>query len=219
MGSKDDAAFSNRWPGEEIMPAFRQNMEDLFDKMEVVSLNIMSALEVALEVAPASFTQRITHEQNASEMRLNHYPSVSAYELRQGKKARIWPHYDLGVITLLFQDGACNGLEFEDRSRKGEFQRVESTRHEMVVNVSETLQRWTNDALPAGLHRVQPPTQLAEGTERDMCPERYSLAYFCKADRNTSVGPLPPFLQGQKPSTYEDITALEYHQRRLRSAY
>lgn len=84
----------------------------------------------------------------------------------------------------------------------------------MVVNISETLQRWTNDRLPAGLHRVTAPRGMVDG----MIPERYTVAYFCKADRNAPVGSLPPFCVGA-PRKYEDMTALEYHQQRLTSAY
>ena len=195
-------------------------METLFDGMERASLKIMSALELALDIAPGSFTRKITHQHNASEMRLNHYPPISTSELDRGNVKRIWPHFDLGVITLLFQDGACGGLEFEDRANKGQFERIRcGARNEMVVNVSETLQRWTNDVLPAGLHRVNVPVDLAGEQEHQVLPERYSIAYFCKADRATSVGPLRAFVDGHKEPAYEDITAIEYHQRRLQSAY
>ena len=220
MGSDSDQAFPNRWPAEELLPGFRRHMTMLFDRMEQVSLSIMSALELALELPPGAFVDKITHQRNASEMRLNHYPPLPVSELRKGHVKRIWPHFDLGVITLLFQDGACGGLEFQDRANQGQFARVEcQARSEMVVNVSETLQRWTNDTLPAGLHRVNAPEVPAGGRRHDVLPERYSVAYFCKADRASSVGPLRAFVDDHKEPAYEDITALEYHQRRLQSAY
>ena len=220
MGSKDDRLYPNRWPRQELLPGFRRHMEGLFDNMEHVSLLIMSALELALNIAPGSFANKITHQRNASELRLNHYPPISISELDKGDTKRIWPHFDLGVITLLFQDGECGGLEFEDRAQEGHFERIECrARNEMVVNISETLQRWTNDVLPAGLHRVNVPMELAEEREDRVLPERYSIAYFCKADRATSVGPLKAFINGHKEPAYEDITAIEYHQRRLQSAY
>ena len=219
MGSKHDSTYPNRWPAERILPGFREHMEALFDQMEVVSLKIMSALEAALELPGGSFTDKITHKANASEMRLNHYPAIATSELDKGHVKRIWPHFDLGVITLLFQDGACGGLEFEDRAHKGQFERVECARNVMVVNVSETLQRWTNNVLPAGLHRVNVPVELAEEQTDRLLAERYSLAYFVKADRTSSVGPLKHFVTGERAPAYENITAIEYHQRRLESAY
>ena len=193
-------------------------MENAFDTLEAVAAQILEALEIAFELPSGSFLNRITHEANASELRLNHYPAIDVKEIRSGGVSRIWPHFDLGVITLLFQDGV-GGLEFEDRSQSGTFERVQcGNQAEMVVNVSETLQRWTNGTLGAGLHRVNVPEDL-EGKETGMLPERYSIAYFCKADRGASVGPLRQFVNEGVEPKYEDISAIEYHQQRLQSAY
>ena len=193
-------------------------MEDAFSILEGVSAQIMEALEVAFGLPSGAFLDRITHEANASEMRLNHYPAIDVQEIRSGGVSRIWPHFDLGVITLLFQDGV-GGLEFENRSQRGAFERVECSRpEEMVVNVSETLQRWTNGTLGAGLHRVNVPEEL-EDEDTGSLPERYSIAYFCKADRGASVGPLKQFVSADMKPQYEDMSAIEYHQQRLQSAY
>ena len=194
-------------------------MENIFEEMENVATEIMSALETALSLTPGTFCSKITHAGNASELRLLHYPSISLQEMQSGTVSRIWPHFDLGVITLLFQDGRCGGLEFEDRShRSGDttFHRVECCDpNEMVVNVSETLQRWTNGRLPAGLHRVNVP----EGLQGDVVPERFTVAYFCKADRDADVGALREFVPEGKEPAYESITAIDYHMQRLQSAY
>lgn len=191
-------------------------MEQAFDLLEGVSSTIMKALEVSLQIPAGTFLEKITGEKNASELRMNHYPSIEVAEIKAGKVSRIWPHFDLGVITLLFQD-SVGGLEFENRQQPGSFSRIDcGATSEMVVNVSETLQRWTNDCLPAGLHRVSLPPLLGAGEDR-LVPERYSIAYFCKADRDVSVGALKPFLRPN--TTYSDITALEYQRQRLESAY
>lgn len=186
--------------------------------MEGVAAQIMKALEVAYGLPSGAFFNRVTHDANASEMRLNHYPAIDIREVRSGGVSRIWPHFDLGVITLLFQD-AVGGLEFENRKESSTFSRVEcGSVADMVVNVSETLQRWTNGNLKAGLHRVSVPQDL-DGKEKGMLPERYSIAYFCKADRGASVGPLKQFVREGDDPKYEDISAIEYHQQRLQSAY
>ena len=193
-------------------------MEEAFVKMEQTSTSIMEALEAAFDLPSGAFLNRITHEGNASEMRLNHYPAIDINEIKRGGVSRIWPHFDLGVITLLFQDG-IGGLEFENRDKSNTFNRVEcETQAEMVVNVSETLQRWTNDALPAGLHRVNVP-QCLEDKDVGTLPERYSIAYFCKADRAASVGPLRQFIQEGSEPKYQEMSGIEYHQQRLQSAY
>ena len=196
-------------------------MEDSFDIFELVAARIMAALETAFSVPPDTFNRLMTHEANASELRLNHYPAINIAELKKGTVSRIWPHFDLGVITLLFQDGV-SGLEFEDRKQRGcqeKFVRVEShDPRELIVNVSETLQRWTNGKLPAGLHRVGLPPGL-DDVEAGVLPERFSVPYFCKADRAATVGCLEQFVESGTKGIYEDMTAIEYHRQRLESAY
>ncbi|KAI4160349.1 MAG: hypothetical protein LQ342_005845 [Letrouitia transgressa] len=213
-----DARYPTRWPNENVLPGFKDFMEELFQRMESVAALLMEALEVGLGLPSGAFLERMTHAGNASEMRLNHYPAIDVGEIKGGRVSRIWPHFDLGVITLLFQD-EVGGLEFEDRASNGNFQRVSCERStEMVVNVSETLQRWTNGHVPAGLHRVNVPETL-ENQQYGEIPERYSIAYFCKADRDASVGPLKQFIHDGIDPLYEDISAIEYHRQRLLSAY
>ena len=219
-GSKSDLQYANKWPDEKILPGFRARMETVFGTLEGISASIMEALEMAFKLPRGAFLDRMTHEGNASEMRLNHYPAIGIEEMKGGHVSRIWPHFDLGVITLLFQD-KVGGLEFENRARRGSgaFLPIEcGGPSEMVVNVSETLQRWTNDILPAGLHQVNIPRNM-EDRETDMLPERYSIAYFCKADRGASVAPLKYFVQEGSDPLYQDMLAIEYHQQRLQSAY
>ena len=170
-----------------------------------------------MELPPATFQNRI---HNASELRMNHYPPISMETIRQGNVNRIWPHFDLGVLTMLWTSGAP-GLEFQNRldtQGKSFIPVVPQSQYEMIINVSETLQRWSNDVLPAGLHQVTTPPELKDA-EEGIIPRRFSIAYFCKANRDTSVGTLPPFVDSVQGAKYKDITALEYHQSRLKAAY
>ena len=193
-------------------------MEQWYERLGEVTANIMSALEVAFNLPTGSFGKRMSKHANASEARLLHYPSIDMEVIRKGSVSRIWPHFDLGVITLLFQDG-LGGLECEDRTQPGTFKPIEcGAASEMIVNVSETLQRWTNNVLPAGLHRVTVPPQF-QNLESGLVPERFSITYFGKADRDASVGPLPQFISEASAPKYEDMTAIQYHQSRLQSAY
>ena len=179
-------------------------MEGAFTKLEEVASQLMKALEIAFELPEGAFVNKITKEGNASEARLNHYPAIDIQEIKRGGTNRIWPHFDLGVITLLFQD-SVGGLEFEDREKGGSFVEIEpGDRAEMIVNVSETLQRWTNGVLSAGLHRVNPPKEVMN-KEAGLVPERFSVAYFCKANREASVGPLPEFVRDGQEANYEGM--------------
>lgn len=196
-------------------------MESFYFVMEKMTSELLAALEEGLGGTPGTINNLITHEHNASELRVNHYPPVPASTLRSGTVSRIWPHFDLGVITLLFTS-SVGGLEVEDRLAPGPqtfLPVVPETEAELIVNISETLQRWTNDQLPAGLHRVSMPRELSESGEGTEIPRRYSVAYLCKADRQAPVGTIPSFATGEVAPRYPNMTAEEYHRSRLLTAY
>jgi isopenicillin N synthase-like dioxygenase len=86
---------------------------------------------------------------------------------------------------------------------------------EVVVIISETLQRWTNGLVRAGVHRV---TRLRD-IEGDEVPERWSLVYFNKADRHVNDGALREFLAKDKQLVYEDLNALENQNLRNAAHY
>lgn len=191
-------------------------MERHYASCDKVSIELLSALELALELPQGSLSSKCANE--SRELRLSHYPPISVQDMERGDTSRIWPHTDLGVITLLFQD-EVGGLEVEDRDNKGVFFPVRREAwNEMVVNVSETLERMTNGKLPSGLHQVTVPREL-KGNAEARLPSRYSTAFFCKADRSADVGVLEPLLANGEPRKYETMTALQFHLHRLTTAY
>ncbi|KAK0510872.1 hypothetical protein JMJ35_006424 [Cladonia borealis] len=132
------------------------------------------------------------------------------------------PHTDFGTLSLLFQDSA-GGLEFEDRSKPGTFVPVTSEdTSDLIVTMADILQRWTNDVLKAGLHRVSVPRQFQVdgGTEEDcILPDRYSLVFFCRPSAEKSAGPIHDFVSEERPANYDEISALEHLERRNRLVY
>ncbi|RYO79249.1 hypothetical protein DL762_008265 [Monosporascus cannonballus] len=148
-----------------------------------------------------------------TNLRLTHYPPIPIEEMRSGRTSHIAPHSDFGILTLLFQ-GSTGGLEVGNRSGPGTFVTVPPTdTKEMIANVGDTLQRWTNGKLFGGLHRVTIPEPMkkADGV---VLPKRFTMAYLFKTQRTVSVGPLPKFITADNPAKYPDINALEFQQRR-----
>ena len=223
-GPLRDTEYPNLWPREDALPGFRQFMEETYSICQEVSLQLMAAMELGLNLEPGTLVDRC--QKTASEIRLNRYPPVSVERLADGRVKRTWPHTDFGIITLLFQD-QVGGLEMEDRSNPGDrFLPVTPTEPgrptEMVVNVSDTFERWTNGVIKAGVHRVSaPPTFEAEaGAETGvLLPERHSCIFFFKPSRDVSVGPLPDFVTQDNPVRYDEITALRYQQRKTSELY
>ena len=189
-------------------------MESYFNTTFALSHQLLSILETALKVRPGTLTLRCSRNHN--ELRLNHYPATTIEEIRNGRIRRNGAHTDYGVLTLLFQD-RNGGLEIQDRSVSAtevKFMPVTADDpYELIVNVADTLQRWTNGIVPAGLHQVTIP-----GGRRDevggKLPERFSIAYFMKSNREESVGSLPEFVSDARRAEYEHMSAIDYHKRR-----
>lgn len=215
-GSADDTQYPNKWPTEDL-PTFQPVMEKCYVYLQDVSLKIMEAMEVGLQFSPGTLVNRCIPA--ASEIRLNHYPVTNLATLTKNK--RTWPHTDFGIITLLFQD-TVGGLELEDRKNPGSFLPVTPgdprAPTELVVNISNTFQRWSNNTIRAGLHQVTVPWAMKNKKE-GFCPDRYSSIFFFKAHRECSVGVLPEFVCKDKPAAYDDITALQYQQRMTEVLY
>lgn len=188
-------------------------MEHYFERSQQLTLQLMRALEIAMNLPAGSLTDRC--QGHASELRLNHYPPMHVNRVKEGKASRIWPHTDFGIITLLAQD-SVGGLEIEQKDQPNHFVPVPLVnKTELVLNIGDTLERWTNGRLKAGLHRVTTP----RGVKGDMLPERYSVAFFLKAKRTASVGPISAFVPEGSMPKYEEMTALEYHQTRVNIVY
>lgn len=172
---------------------------------------MLEAIELGLALSPGSLGSRTFPD--ASELRLNHYPTISKRELSATNTRRIWPHTDLGILSLLIQDDQ-GGLEFEDRTNPGSFLPVLNEEHsDLIVNVSDMLERWTNGVLRAGLHRVIVPQQQQDkdaGEIDCMLPNRYSVVFLFRPGEKNSAGPIEDFISKDRPAICEEVSALVY---------
>ncbi|KAL2797318.1 putative gibberellin 20-oxidase [Aspergillus keveii] len=216
IGPAGDVEFRNKWPEEEKLPGFQNTMNAYFDRSQAITLELLRALAIAMDVPNDTFVRLC--QGHASELRLNHYPPIAVQTLEQGTTSRIWPHTDFGIITLLSQDD-IGGLEIQDRENPSEFLPVDREDvAEFVVNIGDCLERWTNGVLRAGLHRVTTPRHMLM-KENAQLRARRSNAFFLKAHRQMSVGPISYFVTADQPPKYEDMTALAYQQLRTGIVY
>lgn len=211
QGPEDDEMYPNRWPKEHDLPGLRAFAEGFYHQCHQVHQDLLEAFAVGLGLSDTFFTDlcRVI----SSELRLNHYPGGLLSTMDKGAR-RISEHTDFGTVTLLFQDDV-GGLEIEEQGAPGRYFAVTSdSPMEMIVNIGDCLQRWTNDRFRSTSHRVVLPTEEIQWVE-----DRYSIAYFGKPSRSQHVGSLPVLLQnGEKPK-YKDITAWEYNQEKLLLTY
>ncbi|RDW83779.1 isopenicillin N synthase family dioxygenase [Aspergillus mulundensis] len=217
IGPAGDEEFRNKWPEPHTIPGFQETMNAYFDRSQAITLELLEALALAMDVPQDTFV-RLCHG-HASELRLNHYPSIPVQTIEAGKTSRIWPHTDFGIITLLAQDDA-GGLEIQDREHPAQFLPVNRENPtEFVVNIGDILERWTNGRLCAGLHQVTTPRGVKDGGRGGTLPARRSVAFFLKPHRGMSVAPISYFVPGDQAPRYEDMTALAYQKLRTGIVY
>lgn len=212
MGSAQDDLVDNIWIPEESLPGFRGFMESFYEKAFKTEMQLLSALAIALEISEDHL--KALHNRAENEFRLLHYPAIPASELADGTATRIAEHTDFGTITMLFQD-SVGGLQVEDQTQPGVFRSVESTKPtDIILNIGDSLQRLTNDTFRAACHRVTYPPAIKAGDNVEI-PERYSIAYFVKPNRNASLLPLTEFITDATPCRYDDVTAWDWNNRRI----
>lgn len=191
-------------------------MESFYDLAFETEMHLLSALAIALGVSESDL--KSMHSRAENEFRLLHYPVTPVSELATGTATRIAEHTDFGTITMLFQD-STGGLQVEDHSQFGNFRDVESSAPtDIILNIGDSLQRLTNDTFKAACHRVTYPPNVKDNGV-DVIPERYSIAYFAKPNRNASIRPLKEFTTEANPCRYENITAWEWNNLRIAKLY
>lgn len=193
-------------------------METFYELCHEAHMDVLRALELALDHEGFPFKIIDLCLPNMSELRLNYYPEIEVKELRSGRINRISEHTDFGTVTLLFQD-SIGGLEIEDQSRRGHYFPVEcESASTMLVNIGDSLQRLTNDTLTSVSHRVTIPASKKEEGQGTIA-ERRTIAYLAKVHRQNSLRPLPRFVSDSMPAKYPDVSAFEWNQAKLERIY
>lgn len=79
----------------------------------------------------------------------------------------------------------------------------------------QMLMRWSNDRLKATLHKVEAPPAAGCDDNESMLPERYSIAFFCNANKDVELKCLRSCCGDSLPAKYPPINAHKYITQRL----
>ena len=139
-----------------------------------------------------------------SILRAIHYPPITH---EPASAIRAEQHEDINLITLLV-GASADGLEI--LTKQGEWVAVTSLPEQIVVNVGDMLQRFTNNKLMSTTHRVVNPKRELWHTSR------FSIPFFLHPRSSMSLHCLDTCVDEAHPITYEDATAGEYLDERLR---
>ncbi|KAF2724513.1 Clavaminate synthase-like protein [Polychaeton citri CBS 116435] len=218
QGPTHDKEYPNKWPNAPELAGFRPFMEEFYSQCDDICLKLMNALEIAFGIEDGSLVERCVP--SATDLRLTYHSPIPAEDMTFGRASRIAPHTDFGPITLPFQDGT-GGLEIEDRTNPEPYHYVPlppTDTTEMILNVGDTLTRWTNGRISGGIHRVTPPEAL-KYESGSVLPGKMSMAYLFKAERSVSVDPLSRFVSDAEPARYPEMTAFEFQKWRNSLVY
>jgi isopenicillin N synthase-like dioxygenase len=146
-----------------------------------------------------------THVHNGNSiLRAIYYPPITA---EPASAIRSEQHEDINLITLLV-GASADGLQI--LNMQGDWVPVTSLPEQIVVNVGDMLQRLTNNRLRSTTHRVVNPPREKWATPR------YSIPFFLHPRADMSLACLDSCIDEAHPKTYEDYTAGEYLDERLR---
>jgi isopenicillin N synthase-like dioxygenase len=192
----------NQWPG--FDPSFRAVMESYYREMGLLCERVLSFMAVALNKRADYFQPFINA--HTSALRLLDYPHTAV--LAAPGQLRAGAHTDYGTLTILRQDNAPGGLEVQHVD--GRWIPVPAVSDAFVVNVGDSLARWTNDRWKSTLHRVvNPPVDPAATTRTsaDVSTRRQSIVFFHNANWNAEITAIDTCLGDGEAPKYPPVLA------------
>lgn len=194
-------------PTDKELPGFRKTLDEFYAQCYILGLNVLKCLAMAMELGDTFFDD-ITKNADP-QLRLIHYPAIEKKVVEQEGHARIIPHTDFGLCTLLFQD-SVGGLEV-DPFHTGDFKAALPVPGTVLINIADLLQRLTNDRCKSTMHRVVSPK--ASG---DILPARYSIPFFIHPDPDVLIDPVT---REGEVKNYEPVNAGEWRTWNTRKNY
>lgn len=202
---EDGEKINDQYPANvtvnEVQP-FTPTLFSAYRNFEKSGKALLQAIALYLGLEEDYFDEWV-HNGN-SILRAIHYPPI----VGEPKSAiRAEQHEDINLITLLV-GASADGLQI--LTKQGEWVGVTSLPEQIVVNVGDMLQRLTNNKLRSTTHRVVNPPRELWGTSR------FSIPFFLHPKSEMDLASLETCIDENHPKAYEDATAGEYLDERLR---
>lgn len=193
----------NVWPDE--IPEFRETALDVYKRLEKTGVQMLKAIALYLNLPENYFDDKVHH--GNSILRPIHYFPIEDPDSVPEDAVRAAEHGDINLITLLM-GASADGLQV--LRRDGKWIPITALPEQLVVNVGDMLERLTNKKLKSTIHRVvNPPRHL-------MNTPRYSIPFFMHPRSEMDLTALSSCVDAQHPKLWDDITAGEFLNQRLR---
>lgn len=183
------------------IPGFNEIFEQVYRAFENSGKVILQAISLHLGLNEFYFNDYITN--GNSILRAIHYPPIT---IEPVSAIRAEQHEDINLITLLV-GASADGLQI--LTKQNEWIPVTSLPEQIVVNVGDMLQRFTNNKLCSTTHRVVNPEKALWHTSR------FSIPFFLHPKSSMSLRCLDSCIDEKHPKFYNDATAGEYLDERL----
>ena len=205
FGQYEPPANSEEYPENVFVdesPAFNAVGQKTFAALEKTGCFVLRALALHLGLDEHYFDPFI--KGGNSILRAIHYPPIT----EEPKKAeRAAAHGDINLITLLM---GAQGRGLQVQNHQGVWIDAIAEEDELVINVGDMLSRHTNNKLKSTIHRVVNPPKSAWHSSR------YSIPFFMHPVSDMKLDVLPHCIDKSQPKRFEDITAGEFLEERLR---
>ncbi len=176
--------------------------KEAYQTLERTGQDMLRALALYLGLDENYFDPHIKN--GNSILRPIHYPPITG---EPDDAVRAAEHEDINLITLLM-GASADGLQILNKQKK--WVAVTALPGQIIVNVGDMLQRLTNNKLRSTTHRVVNPPR------EDWGKSRFSIPFFLHPRSDMPLNCLPECIDDENPKLYEDITAGEYLNERLK---
>ena len=193
----------NIWPSE--LPEFQSVALEVYQRLERTGVQMLRAIALYLQLPEDYFDQKVRH--GNSILRPIHYFPIENPDAVPADAVRAAEHGDINLITLLM-GASADGLQV--LRRDGKWIPITALPEQLVVNVGDMLERLTNKKLKSTIHRVVNPPRS------QMNKPRYSIPFFMHPRSEMSLAALPGCVDEANPKMWDDITAGDFLNQRLR---
>ncbi|UJR13022.1 hypothetical protein I4U23_000049 [Adineta vaga] len=194
----------NTWPD---LPGFRETIYDgYYLAIKELAQQVAGAFALALKL-PEDYFVPLT-DKPVANMSVIYYPPQSLDKPLDKNRIGALQHTDFGAFTLLQQSNDVTALQVQNI--KKEWIDAKPIEGALVVNIGDTMQRWTNDQFVSTLHRVINVSDK----------ERYSIAFFFGPNYFTNVDCIPTcYDDKENPKKYKPILSGEFVHHRLETCH
>ncbi|WGH76289.1 2-oxoglutarate and iron-dependent oxygenase domain-containing protein [Tenacibaculum tangerinum] len=200
-----DSKYAKEYPQNvevEELPEFNKVGKKAYQMLEKTAQYVLRSLALHLGLEETYFDNYIKN--GNSILRPIHYPPITT----EPKGAvRAAAHGDINLITLLM---GAQGKGLQVQNHKGEWIDAIAEPDELMINVGDMLSRHSNNKLKSTIHRVTNPPKELWGTSR------YSIPFFMHPVSDMKLDVLENCIDENNPKQFEDITAGEFLEERLR---